>query len=188
MPAMAAASAHIALAAMPVQVVDNNGDHTMSAVQPVMQAALLHSAFDTPSPQTGPQPAAPRFAPVDDARADANARQIECMAKVIVHEAGNQPRRGQLAVAQVIRTRMKDGRFGNDACSVVQQRGQFFDVDAYTPSRTDSRWAMAVEIAVETLNGTGEEVVPGALYFHSAGAAMQGRVRIAQVADHVFYR
>ena len=35
--------------------------------------------------------------------------QAICMTKVIVHEAGNQPRRGQQAVAQVIRNRIRDG-------------------------------------------------------------------------------
>ncbi len=115
-------------------------------------------------------------------------REVECMAKVIVHEAGNQPYRGQMAVAQVIRTRMKSGGFGDSACAVVKQRGQFFDVDSYQPSRTGQRWNTAIEIATDTLQGEGDEVVPGALFFHSAGASMPTRTRVAQIAGHTFYR
>jgi len=121
-------------------------------------------------------------------RAALDSRQIECMAKVIVHEAGNQPIRGQIAVAQVIRTRVKDGRFGNTPCGVIKQRGQFFDVDSYHPSRTDKRWNTAVEIATDTLNNEGEEVVPGALFFNATSVGNTQRTRVAQIGGHVFYR
>ena len=120
-----------------------------------------------------------------------DAGQVECVAKVIVHEAGSEPHRGQVAVAQVIRARVKSGRFAADPCSVVKQRGQFFDVDAYQPSRTSAVWTNAVAIASETLAGVGDEVAPGALFFHAAssrGAFVGNRVRVAQIGGHVFYR
>ncbi len=153
---------------------------------------MVPSVFDqTPAASELSQASDPsNFAPVatDASSATPDRRQVECMAKVIVHEAGNQPRVGQVAVAQVIRTRMKDGRFGSNACSVVKQRGQFFDVDAYEPSRTNKRWSDAVEIATDTLNNEGEEVVPGALFFHAVGSSMPQRTRVAKIADHIFYR
>ncbi|WP_298091944.1 cell wall hydrolase [uncultured Sphingomonas sp.] len=117
-----------------------------------------------------------------------NPQEVECMAKAIVREAGNQPERGQVAIAQVIRTRMKSGRFAPSACGVVKQRGQFFDPDSYNPPRTTSRWTNAIRIATETLNGLGEEVAPGALFFRSARATLKQRIRIVQIADHIFYR
>ncbi|WP_349982172.1 cell wall hydrolase [Sphingomonas carotinifaciens] len=122
------------------------------------------------------------------AAAATDPQEVECMAKAIVREAGNQPERGQVAIAQVIRTRMKSGRFAPSACGVVKQRGQFFDPDAYNPSRTTSRWTNAIRIATETLNGLGEEVAPGALFFRSARATLKQRIRIVQIADHIFYR
>ena len=132
--------------------------------------------------------AADAAAPLPDtARTRPEAAQVECVAKVILHEAANQPRNGQVAVAQVIRTRMKVGRFGTDACAVVRQRGQFFDVGAYNPSRSSATWTAAVAIAAATLAGEGEELVPGALFFHGVASPMN-RVRVAQIADHVFYR
>jgi N-acetylmuramoyl-L-alanine amidase len=115
-------------------------------------------------------------------------RQVECMAKVIVHEAANQGRRGQIAVAQVIRARLRQAAAGSDVCQVVKQPGQFFNVDRYTPARNTATWTNAVAIATATLNGEGEEVVPGALFFHTAGHPMRGHTRLAQIDNHVFYR
>lgn len=117
-----------------------------------------------------------------------DARDVECVAKVIIHEAGNQSYRGKLAVAQVIRNRLNDPRFPKTACAVVKQRGQFFNVDAYSPSRADPVWSEVLEIAEKTLRGHGDEVAPGALFFHSAGANFPGRMKIAKIEDHIFYK
>lgn len=133
------------------------------------------------------QPAVPAAAVVAEQRVH-DPRQIECIAKVVVHEAGSEPVRGQRAVAQVIRTRIKDGRFGADACAVVKQRGQFFNVDAYDPPRDNARWSTAVAIAHDVLSGTDEEVAPGALFFHAVASPMPRRTRVAQIGGHVFYR
>jgi spore germination cell wall hydrolase CwlJ-like protein len=157
-------------------------------------------AADTPAPAvatTAPE------SPVTDAQipalradvpapaattADPDPRQVECMAKVIVHEAGNQGRRGQMAVAQVIRTRLQRSGAGADVCQIVKQRGQFFNVDRYSPERKTATWKNAVAIATATLRGRGEDVVPGALFFRAAGHPMRGRVRVAQIENQVFYR
>ena len=115
-------------------------------------------------------------------------QQLECVAKVIRHEAANQPVDGQVAVAQVIRTRMSDGRFPTTPCGVVKQRGQFFDVEAEDPPRNDARWALAMRIATQVMTGASEGAATGALFFHSGGVGMPGRVRVTQIADHIFYR
>ena len=44
-----------------------------------------------------------------------------CMAANIYHEAKNQPRVGQIAVAQVVMNRVKDSRYPNTICDVVKQ-------------------------------------------------------------------
>ncbi|KQM35840.1 cell wall hydrolase [Sphingomonas sp. Leaf10] len=143
--------------------------------------------FAAPAPVVQALPEAePALSETDTTSLD--KREVECIAKVVVHEAGNQPHRGQVAVAQVIRARMNSGRFADSACGVVKQRGQFFNVDAYDPPRNNGRWDTAVDIAKRTLSGKGEEVAPGALFFHSAGASMPKRTRVTQIADHTFYR
>ena len=117
-----------------------------------------------------------------------DALELECIAKVVIHEAGNQSYRGKLAVAQVIINRVNDPRFPKAACAVVKQRGQFFNVDAYNPSRTNPAWSEAVAIAEKALSGQGDRVVPGALFFHSAGASMPGRKLVSRIEDHTFYK
>ncbi|WP_294323429.1 cell wall hydrolase [uncultured Sphingomonas sp.] len=180
------ASAHVAM----------NTDPELPVVQqpaPIAPASTPVT-FAAPTPVVQPLPtetAAPEAAPSDAADADVanlDKSEVECVAKVVVHEAGNQPHKGQQAVAQVIRARMKSGRFASSACGVVKQRGQFFNVDAYDPPRNNGRWNTAVEIAKRTLSGKDEDVAPGALFFHSAGASFPKRTRVAQIADHTFYR
>ena len=151
-------------------------------------SVLNESPADISAAVSAPSDGADISPSVTKTSAAVDPRQVECMAKVIVHEAGNQPIRGQIAVAQVIRTRVKDGRFGNTPCGVIKQRGQFFDVDSYHPSRTDKRWNTAVEIATDTLNNEGEEVVPGALFFNATSVSNTQRTRLAQIGGHIFYR
>lgn len=124
----------------------------------------------------------------DPATTAPDIRQVECVAKVIVHEAGNQMRRGQVAVAQVIRTRMQRLGVASDACRVVHERGQFFNVDRFKPARDTVLWRNAMAIATETLKGEGEDIVPGALFFRTAARPFKGRIRVAQIDNHVFYR
>lgn len=50
--------------------------------------------------------------------------EIECLAKNIYFEAGNQSREGKLAVAQVTRNRVNDDRYPDTYCEVVFQSNQ----------------------------------------------------------------
>lgn len=118
--------------------------------------------------------------------------QLECMAKVVDHEAGNQPRAGKLAVAQLIMNRVGKDRFADTVCAVANQPGQFFRTSGYHPHRDTDRWASAVEVAREAMAGSGEAVVPGAMFYHAAyqapNAFFRSRQRLSTVGDHVFYR
>jgi len=113
--------------------------------------------------------------------------ELDCLAKVVLHEAGNQSRTGQLAVAQVVMNRVRSPRFPDTVCDVVMQRGQFFNVHAYNPRR-DSRWHTAVEIARDALTGASGPVIGRALFFHAASARAFNRTRVGRIGDHVFYR
>ncbi|HEX8527307.1 cell wall hydrolase [Allosphingosinicella sp.] len=120
--------------------------------------------------------------------ANAVDSELTCLAKVVVHEAGNQSRAGQLAVAQVVMNRVRSPRFPNTICAVVMQRGQFFNVHRYNPPR-DARWRRALEVARDARNRISPPVVGNATFFHAAYApAFRGRTRVARLGDHVFYR
>lgn len=119
-------------------------------------------------------------------------KQLECMAKVVMHEAANQPRSGQLAVAQLIMNRVGQDRFGESVCEVVNQPGQFFRTASYNPRRDTDRWATAVEVSRQAMAGHGDQIVPGAVFYHSAHSTpnrfFRTRQRLSMVGDHIFYR
>jgi hypothetical protein len=150
----------------------------------------------TPSgpPQTvGPTPTAPstlealvafHAADVDNIDPD-----TECMAKVVQHEAGNQPLQGQLAVAEVIVNRTHSGRFATTPCAVANQRGQFFQTDGYHVQRTSRQWRTAVALARVARAGEAPPVVPGALFFHASYAGGgHGRAVVKRIGGQIFYR
>lgn len=161
-----------------------------TAAAPAALASSSTAAAQTPTPpsvlsELSTNEATHQTAPLAVATVD--QRHVECVAKVIMHEAAYEPRPGRIAVAQVIRARVRSGRFASDACAVTRQRGQFFDVDAFDPPR-NAAWNDAVAIAAETLQGEGEDLVPGALFFHASYSPMPGHARVGQIGGHVFYR
>ena len=144
----------------------------------------------TLAPQADADDAAPDAAPV---AASVDAASVECMAKVVVHEAANQPREGKIAVAQTLVNRLKvGGRFGGSICEIVNQRGQYFRIASFHPRKNSDGWQEAVEVAHEVLAGQAEPVAPGAIYFRASyapsNAFFRTRERVATVGAHVFYR
>lgn len=175
-------------------------------------AATISAAFPTVEPQDGSgnliadapeeavaapiialNPPAPAPAPVaqNDELAE-NDAELECMAKVVHHEAANQTREGQLAVAQLIMNRLESGRFPDTVCSVVNQPGQFFNTASYNPRRSSKTWSTAVDVSREAMVGTTADIIPGALFYHAAYQApnrfFRTRARAAVLGDHIFYR
>ena len=130
------------------------------------------------------KPAAPNLAERDP--------ELECVAKVVHHEAANQSRIGQLAVAQIMINRVHSQRFPTTLCDVANQPGQFFNVSAYNPRRDTRQWRSAVEVAAEALIGQAEDVTNGAYFYHAAAQApnrfFKSRKRVLTLGDHVFYR
>ena len=172
---------------------------------PVVAPAVV--AAPTPAPAAAPAPAATPTtargvigtseapaAPTRTASTEVDS-ELECLAKVVLHEAGNQSRAGRIAVAEVVMNRLQDPRrrFGSTICGVVLQRGQFFNVNAYHPQRRDARWGAAVEIARQVRQdmqeGDHDEVTNGGLFFrNSSGAPFRGRQRTVTIGAHHFYR
>lgn len=116
--------------------------------------------------------------------------EVACLAKIIHHESANQPEAGQMAVAHVVLNRLASPRFPKSVCAIALQPGQFFNVYAYDPSG-DSRWSHSLSIALQAMAGEGANVAPGALFFHAVGyksSFFRSRLRVTQIAGHVFYR
>jgi cell wall hydrolase len=127
-------------------------------------------------------------APPPQAAPEAADPELICLAKIVLHEAGNQSRTGQLAVAQVVMNRVHSGRFAGTICGVAMQRGQFFNVHSYNPPH-DSRWRLALEVARDARDGLSEPVIGDALFFHAAYAGGIGNHRqVGRIGGHIFYR
>lgn len=124
-------------------------------------------------------------------QAELDPRAVTCMAKVVHHEAGNQPRKGQIAVAHVLLNRVKRG-FGHHVCEVANQRGQFFRLARYKPNRKSAEWAEAVDVARDVLAGEVPDHSKGALYFRATwkrpNSFFRSRTKVTRLDDHVFYR
>ncbi len=136
------------------------------------------------------------------ARDNQQVRDAEgmCLAEAVYFEARGESLDGQLAVAQVIRNRVKDKRFANSICGVVQERSpgpgkacQFsFVCDARSNVPTPSRaWNMAQAVAVVALNEQTPDISDGALFFHTVHVSPKWRSRMQYtrtVGTHLFYR
>ncbi|MEZ5824130.1 MAG: cell wall hydrolase [Geminicoccaceae bacterium] len=61
----------------------------------------------------------------------ARASETECLAAIAVLEAGSEGRTGMEAVIQVVRNRIRDGRFPGNACAVIAQPRQFQPVSEW---------------------------------------------------------
>ena len=165
----------------------------ISPATPIARPAVVQQLPAAPQPadddaraeaQTPDATPAPDAAP---ASAEVDA-ELSCLAKIVLHEAGNQSRTGQLAVAQVVMNRVHSGRFARTICGVALQRGQFFNVHAYHPER-DARWPRALEIARDARDGVSDPVIGDALFFHASYAGGIGSHRqVGRIGGHIFYR
>lgn len=161
-------------------------------VQPVEAAPI---ALPDPQPEAAAQAlpavdAADAQADREEAQSSISERDLACMTKVILYEAGAESRAGQLAVAQVVMNRAKSGRFAKSVCGVIYQPGQFSSIRSYkVPGGARRERAEAIARAV--LTGEEKSAVGSALYFHAtrvSPAYVRSRTRVATIGNHVFYR
>ena len=120
------------------------------------------------------------------------SREMECLAGAIYFEARSETLDGQLAVGRVIVTRAASGRFPNSYCGVVYQPSQFSFVRSNAMpaiNRESALWQRAVRIALIAHAGAWRSPVEGAMFFHAAHVSPSwGKIRMARVDNHVFYR
>jgi hypothetical protein len=128
------------------------------------------------------------------------ARELRCMATAIYFEARGESVRGQIAVAQVIMTRVRSDFYPNTICGVVFQ-GQWnrnscqfsFACDGHTdaPKETE-QWATALDVAKQVISGKAHlSDIADATHYHATYVrpdwARQIK-RIKQIGIHIFYK
>ncbi|ARS26513.1 cell wall hydrolase [Sphingomonas sp. KC8] len=169
---------------------------TISSALPAMSSDDAHAAIIAEGPGEAVEAPVlaldPPAAPATEVAAVEDEAELDCIAKIVHHESANQPRAGQLAVAQLVMNRVESGRFADTICGVAHQPGQFFNTRAYNPRRDSATWKTAVEVSREAIAGHTADVVPGALFYHASYVApprfFRTRARAGVLGDHIFYR
>lgn len=121
-------------------------------------------------------------------------RQIQCLAENAYFEAGNQSKKGMIAVTNVVMNRAKDKRFPDTPCEVVHQKSrgvcQFSWVCEGKKHIRD--WALfrrTKEIAEHVYLGNYGDVTHGAKFYHANYVNPNwGLKRVATIGAHIFYR
>lgn len=117
--------------------------------------------------------------------------QLKCMADNIFFEAGNQKKKGKIAVANVTMNRVKDSRWPDDVCSVVYQRYQFSWTHLrrnHNAPKNDS-YKQSMKIAKLALSGALKDVTEGARFYHADYVNPRWKLkRIKKIQTHIFYK
>lgn len=133
--------------------------------------------------------------------AEVRNKQLECLARNIYYEAGNQPFEGKVAVAQVTINRAESGQFPKDICQVVYQKNIVYErvlcqFSWYCETATMTRpkntavFKESEMVARQVLlEGFRLPSLKNALYFHATHINPKwNRERVAVIAGHVFYK
>jgi spore germination cell wall hydrolase CwlJ-like protein len=130
--------------------------------------------------------------------------ELMCLALTVYMEARQEPVRGQLAVAQVVLNRVRDERYPDTVCAVVEQGSPPGDAlprraDCQFSWRCDGKpdkpyepvaWYRALRVAQYALAGARLPELEGVLHYHADYVAPRWAARLQHVihiGSHVFY-
>jgi len=120
-----------------------------------------------------------------------HGEDLRCLATSVYFESKGEPLAGQLAVAQVILNRAKQKRFGGTICGAVLQPGQFSFVRGgqLPPVGADKpQYRTALAVAKVALAEAWDSPAPEALFFNGRRAPFSGKIRVAAIGNHIFWR
>jgi spore germination cell wall hydrolase CwlJ-like protein len=130
----------------------------------------------------------------EQASAETQGAEQDCLANAVYFEARGESLQGQLAVAEVVLNRAASGQYPATLCGVVVQRSQFsFVRRGRIPQadRASDAWRRAVAVA----KIAGERMMPrllpaSCLWYHASYVSPRWGRRLAQSARiglHIFY-
>ena len=127
-------------------------------------------------------------------------RELKCLAQNIYYEAGYEPFEGKVAVAQVTLNRADSGKFPDDICGVIFQKGVIYDkvicqfswyceTPAHrrpvNPAAYNESMAVAKKVLLEGFRLDG---LKNAMYYHADYVSPKwGKEKIATIGRHIFY-
>ena len=133
--------------------------------------------------------------------------ELACMATAIYFDARGEPMVGQVAVAQVIMSRVYDERYPNTICEVVKQ-GYYYSWNPEIPIpdkcqfsfwcdgkpekiKDEDAYFWATEVADAVMVGTLYDTTQGATHYHAYYVQPSWSKKFTQtvrINDHIFYR
>jgi spore germination cell wall hydrolase CwlJ-like protein len=132
--------------------------------------------------------------------AEVRTKQLDCLARNIYHEAGNEPFEGKAAVAQVTLNRAESGKFPNDICKVVYQKNVVYEkvlcqFSWYCEQATMARpknqavYNQSMDAAKQVLlEGFRLPSLKNAMYYHADYVNPKWKLeKVATVGRHIFY-
>jgi N-acetylmuramoyl-L-alanine amidase len=117
--------------------------------------------------------------------------QVDCLVKVMNHEAGGEGRQGQKAVGYVVMNRAKSGKFPNSVCGVVYQKAQFTNIrNAKAIPANKYSQLKTLALSIMSSYSRGNDPTNGSLYFHNKSYWPNWRnvIRTVSIGGHVFYK
>ncbi|MBS7553435.1 cell wall hydrolase [Ancylobacter dichloromethanicus] len=127
-------------------------------------------------------------------------RAEKCLAEAVYFESRGEPKRGQIAVAQVVMNRVFSGYYPADICRAVYQNAhrrlacQFtFACDNIRDVVTEPKlWKQAREIAADMLDGrVWDDKVGRATHYHARSVRpnwIREMRKLDRIGEHTFYR
>ncbi|WP_299415031.1 cell wall hydrolase [uncultured Sulfitobacter sp.] len=125
--------------------------------------------------------------------------EFRCLSEALYFEARGETIKGQFAVAEVIRNRVKSGRFPNSYCAVINQgTGRKYQCQfTYTcDGRPEvvaepAAYARVAKVARATLDGKSPDITHGATFYHTTAVRPSWSRKFTNTAKfgvHLFYR
>ena len=118
------------------------------------------------------------------------AREIECLAQNLYHEARGEPEEGQVAVAYVVLNRVARRIRGSDVCSVIWAPKQFSWTAHPRQIQDRKSWQKAWQIAKAVLAGELPNPVGPADHYHADNvypAWARKKKKVRKIGHHIFY-
>ena len=131
--------------------------------------------------------------------AEQRASEHKCLAEAVYYEARSESRSGQLAVADVVKNRVKSKHYPNSICGVVYQGAerpfacQFsFACDGSMDRAPEMKaWERSQEIAQVSLTGFVPDLTKNATHYHTVQVQPNWAKTLefkTQIGFHKFYR
>jgi spore germination cell wall hydrolase CwlJ-like protein len=116
---------------------------------------------------------------------------VSCYAQALYHEINTGSLQEKLGVYNVIRNRVRDGRWGYNVCSVVYASGQFAVQDETHEPVNEMAYLKTKLLVLDAMRGKYANPVADALYFHDDSIKGKdkwfGKKKMVKIGRMYFY-